>query len=84
MYIRQLTFDEYPITSTENKKKCWASCVRAIDSKNRQLHIIYCIYMLIYMFYIFYYVYYYFIILLIISYGRGAAVASWRTRARIH
>ena len=37
MYIRQLTFDEYPITSTENKKKCWASSVRAIDSKNRQL-----------------------------------------------
>ena len=36
-YIKQLTFDEYPTTTSENTGRCWANCVRAIDSKNQYL-----------------------------------------------
>ena len=36
-YIQQQTFKFFPLTAAENKQRCWARCVRAIDSCNRQL-----------------------------------------------
>lgn len=35
-YIQKLTFENFPCASAE-QKKCWAKCVRAIDSANRTL-----------------------------------------------
>ena len=37
-YVRRQTFKFFPISSTENEKKCWANCVKAIDSSSRQLN----------------------------------------------
>lgn len=37
-YVRQQTLKFFPVTSTENEKKCWANCVKAIDSASRQLN----------------------------------------------
>lgn len=37
-YVQLQAFELFPLASTENVKKCWASCVRAIDSASRQLN----------------------------------------------
>lgn len=36
-YIQQQTFQFFPLMAADNRKQCWARCVRAIDSCNRQL-----------------------------------------------
>ena len=36
-YIQQQALELFPLTAAENKQRCWARCIRAIDSCNRQL-----------------------------------------------
>ena len=36
-YIQEQAFEFYPLTAAEKRQQCWARCVRAIDSCNRQL-----------------------------------------------
>ena len=36
-YVQEQAFEFFPLTAAENKQQCWARCVRAIDSCNRQL-----------------------------------------------
>ena len=36
LYVQKITFENYPCSSVE-QNKCWAKCVKAIDSASRNL-----------------------------------------------